>query len=291
MLFDITHTTRYDYSDAVSLSHHVARLCPRNLPNQHCHDHHLHVDPAPSVIRTHVDYFGNCVAVFAMERAHRELLIRSTSVVEVTRPRLPAPDETPSWEAVRDYCRGPQSGSTLEAAEFIYDSPLVKANERFAEYARVSYQAGRPMLSATIDLSHRIYKEFRFDPTATTIATPLEEVFRARRGVCQDFAQMQIACMRSLGLPARYVSGYLETDPPPGRPRLAGADASHAWVGFYCHGIGWIDIDPTNDLLPTTRHVTVGWGRDFSDVSPIRGVVLGGGMHRLGVAVDVVSRG
>ena len=146
-------------------------------------------------------------------------------------------------------------------------------------------RSSKPCLS----LTERIHADFKFDPKATTLATPLEEVFKNRRGVCQDFAQLQIACLRSLGLPARYVSGYLETDPPPGQPRLAGADASHAWISFYCHGIGWIDVDPTNNVMPTTRHIAVACGRDYDDVSPIRGVILGAGEHTLEVAVDVVA--
>lgn len=291
MRFALTHDTRYRYTAPVSLSHHVVRLAPRNLPAQRAIEHQLHIDPAPSVISHHTDYFGNTVYVFTMEQAHAELLIRSTSMVEVQRPHLPNPEETTAWESVRDYCRGCQSGSALDASEFVHDSPLIATHERYRDYALISFRSGRPILSATLDLTRRIHEEFRFDPAATTIATPVEEVYRARRGVCQDFAQLQIACLRSLGLPARYVSGYLETDPPPGRPRLAGADASHAWVGVYCHGIGWIDVDPTNNLMPTTRHITVAWGRDFSDVSPVRGVVLGGGAHSLEVGVDVLAQG
>jgi transglutaminase-like putative cysteine protease len=189
---------------------------------------------------------------------------------------------------VRDFTRGRQIGPTLDASEFLYDSPLIKGDDDFADYARPSFPKNRPILEAVLDLTGRLHKDFKFDPKATTIATPLEEVFKNRRGVCQDFAHLEIACLRSLGLPARYVSGYLETDPPPGKPRLTGADASHAWVSFYCHGIGWLDIDPTNNLIPGTRHITVACGRDYSDVSPVRGVILGTGDHKLKVSVDVV---
>jgi transglutaminase-like putative cysteine protease len=176
----------------------------------------------------------------------------------------------------------------LEASDFIFDSPLIRARESYLHYAQVSFTPGRPILEAALDLTKPIHSDFKFDPTATSVATPLEEVFKHRRGVCQDFAHFQIGCLRSLGLPARYVSGYVETDPPPGQQRLAGADASHAWVSLFCPGLGWLDVDPTNNMVPSSRHITVAWGRDFSDISPIRGVILGSGEHRLKVAVDVV---
>jgi transglutaminase-like putative cysteine protease len=180
-----------------------------------------------------------------------------------------------------------QQGAALEAAEFLFDSPLIKSNDDFADYSRPSFPKGRPILEAVQDLSERIHKDFKFDPSATDVSTPVTQVLKDRRGVCQDFAHLQIACLRSIGLPARYVSGYLNTIPPPGQPKLAGADASHAWVSFYCDAHGWIDIDPTNNQIPNLQHITVGWGRDYSDVSPVRGVVLGSAGHALKVSVDV----
>jgi transglutaminase-like putative cysteine protease len=217
------------------------------------------------------------------------LIVKSESTVAVTARLLPSPAETLAWETVRQSSRGQQMGHSLEASEFVFDSPLVRTTDDFAAYASPSFPKNRPILEAALDLTQRIYSDFKFDPKATTLATPLEEVFKNRRGVCQDFAQLEIACFRSLGLPARYVSGYLETDPPPGKPRFVGADASHAWISIYCHGLGWIDVDPTNNILPTTRHVAVAYGRDYDDVSPIRGVILGAGEHSLKVAVDVVA--
>ncbi len=290
MHYEITHATTYEYSYPVSLSHHALRLHPRGLAWQHCVDHRVHIDPVPSMRRAHEDYHGNHVLFVTMEVEHRQLTFKSVSVVEVTHPMLPEPRETPSWESVRDFCRGHQSGATLEASEFLFDSPLLQSKALHAQYALGSFKPGRPIFEAVLDLTRRIHSEFVFDPAATTVATPLDEVFKHKRGVCQDFAHVQIACIRSLGLPARYVSGYLETDPPPGRARMVGSDASHAWLSFYCPGIGWIGVDPTNNVVPTSRHVTVAWGRDFSDVSPVRGVVLGGGKHTLRVAVDVISR-
>ena len=287
MIYELTHTTTYDYRDTVSVSHHVLRLTPRGLSHQRCLSHAVQIDPLPVVSQPHWDYFGNAVTFVTVEGAHRRLVVTSSSTVSLTNPRWPDPAETPAWETVREFSRGQQIGPALDASEFIFDSPLVRSTDRFADYAAQSFPRERPIFDAVLDLTQRIHRDLKFDAKATTVATPLEEVFKNRRCVCQDFAQFQIACLRSLGLPARYVSGYLETDPPPGQPRLAGADASHAWVSFYCHGLGWIDVDPTNNLLPATRHITVAWGRDYSDVSPIRGVLLGSGDHSLKVAVDV----
>jgi transglutaminase-like putative cysteine protease len=287
MLYEITHTSVYSYRDPVSVSFHVLRLNPRQLPQQHCLGHKLHIEPAPATLAAHDDYFGNRVSYVSVQGAHRKLSVKSSSKVEITRTPRPAPEETPAWETVREFCRGSQIGTCLDASEFLFDSPFIKPHEAFADYAAESFPSARPMLASVLDLSRRIHHDFKFDPKATTIATPLEEVLRNRRGVCQDFAHLQIACLRSIGLPARYVSGYLETDPPANKPRLIGADASHAWVSFFCSGIGWIDVDPTNNLLPDSRHVTLAWGRDYSDVSPIHGVLLGGARHTLHVSVDV----
>jgi transglutaminase-like putative cysteine protease len=285
--YQITHTTTYHYRNSVSVSHHVLRLTPRDLSNQRCLSHEVLIEPRPVVARPHIDYFGNAVTFVTVEGAHRKLSVTSSSKVAVLPPPLHDPAETPGWESVRDSNRGQQIGVGLDASEFIFSSPLITTADDFADYAMASFSKARPVLEAVLDLTLRIHGDFKFDPKATTIATPLEEVFKNRRGVCQDFAHLQIACLRSLGLPARYVSGYLETDPPPDQPRLVGADASHAWVSFFCTGIGWIDVDPTNSVLPATRHVTVAWGRDYNDVSPIRGVILGSGGHSLSVAVDV----
>ncbi len=291
MIYKVTHTTTYDYTNSVSLSHHLLRLAPRELAHQRCLRHEVQIDPKPAVARQHVDYFGNAVTFVTIEGAHQTLTVKSMSDVSLMRPRVPVPGETLAWETVRESSRGRQIGHSLDASEFIFDSPFVKSTEEFAAYAATSFPKDRPILEAVLDLTARIHRDFKFDPKATTLATPLAEVFKHRRGVCQDFAQLEIACLRSLGLPARYISGYLETDPPPGKPRLVGADATHAWVSFYCHGLGWLDIDPTNNVVPSTRHIAVAFGRDYHDVSPIRGVILGTGEHTLDVAVDVVALG
>ena len=288
MIYELTHSTAYEYLNPVSLSHHTLRLHPRGLPRQRCLRNALEIQPAAALTHSHLDYFGNEVTFVTVEGSHKNLLITSRSRVEVEAAATPKPEETPAWESVRESCQAPDSDDAWEALEFTFPSPRIMSQPVFAEYAIPSFTAGRPVLEAVLDLTGRIHTDFKFDSKATTVATPLEEVVKNRRGVCQDFAHFEIACLRAMGIPARYVSGYLETDPPPGKPRLAGADASHAWVSFFCPGTGWIDVDPTNNLLPSTRHLTLAWGRDYSDVSPIRGVILGSGDHALKVAVDVI---
>jgi len=281
--YRVVHTTRYAYSEAVSVSHHVARVMPRAFPGQECLTHDLQIDPVPSVVRPHRDYFGNGVSFFIVEGAHKELNVRATSTVTVQARALPPAASTPPWETARDYDVLP-----LDALECLFDSASIAVSDAVIGYAHPSFPKGRPLLEAVEDLMRRIHADFTFDPQATTVTTPLRDVLSLRRGVCQDFARLGIACLRSQGVAARYVSGYIETVPPPGAPRLAGADASHAWLAVYCPGLGWIDADPTNNMFPSTQHVTLAWGRDYADVSPIRGVILGGGHHSLQVSVDVV---
>jgi transglutaminase-like putative cysteine protease len=290
-LFDVTHTTTYDYQSAVSVSHHLLRLAPRRLARQFVLEHTLEIDPQPAVISRHTDYFGNEVVFATIEGSHRRLQVTARNQVAVAPAFIPDATETPPWESVRALCRTDRSVTVLEAGEFMLSSPLAGAGAAFADYAQLSFAPGRSLLDAVRDLTARIFSEFRFDPTATTVSTPLEQVLEQRRGVCQDFAHLQIACLRALGLPARYVSGYLETVPPPGQPKLVGVDASHAWVAFFCPGIGWIDVDPTNNLFPSMQHITLGWGRDYADISPVRGVLTGGEEHFLSVSVDVAARG
>jgi len=288
MTYRLTHTTTYQYSGTVSLSHHLLRLRPRDLPRQRCLSNELQIEPRPDVLSAHRDYFGNANTFVTIEGSHRSLIITSHSQVEVTAPLPPGPEQSPTWEIARDITPDGDRAGFLQNREFIYASPLIKKQPEFGAYAAPSFPAGRPLLEAVLDLTRRMHDDFKFDPSATNVATPLLEVFQKRRGVCQDFAQLEIGCLRAMGIAARYVSGYLETEPPPGNPRLAGADASHAWVSFHCPGIGWVDVDPTNNLLVGNRHITVAWGRDYSDVSPIRGIIMGSGEHSMEVAVDVV---
>lgn len=287
MLYDITHRTNYGYGSDVSVSQHLAHLHPRPLPSQQVNDFKLAIEPSPTVNTEHVDYYGNATSFFSISSPHDQLSVTARSRVRITSPALPAPASTTPWQVVRDRCAGDLLTPDSAVGEFRFDSPNIARRPIFADYAAASFPKDRPLLEGIIDFNARIFRDFKFDPRATTVATPVDEVLKKRRGVCQDFAHLAIACLRSLGLPARYVSGYLETLPPPGKPRLIGADASHAWYSVWSSAHGWIDADPTNNLLPGDRHITVAWGRDFSDVSPMRGVVVGGSEHSLGVSVDV----
>ncbi|MBL9114065.1 MAG: transglutaminase family protein [Verrucomicrobiaceae bacterium] len=289
MRYQITHRTKYTYESPVTVCHYVARLEPKKIPGQACPWHELHIQPEPVDSASRADSFGNHTTYFEIEGSHHELVVTARSFVEVKPSRSVQPDSTPAWETIRNACAASGYTAATVAAEFCFASPLITPGQLFADYARPSFPSGKPILAGLMDLNRRIFTDFKFDPTATDVATPLADVMKNRRGVCQDFAQVMIACLRSMGLPARYVSGYLETLPPPGKARLVGADASHAWAALFCgDALGWMDVDPTNNLLPSERHITVAWGRDFSDVSPLRGVTLGAGEQRLQVAVDVM---
>jgi transglutaminase-like putative cysteine protease len=289
MRYRLVHRTKYTYEGAVTVSHHLARLAPRTLPGQRCPWHELEIRPEPVGRGVHVDSFGNVTAYFEIEGKHEALEVTARSLVEVFPISRPEPASTVSWERVRDTCQLEKLTPGSEAGAFRFGSPMVPLGREYADYATPEFPAGRPILEAVLGLTNRIFKDFKFDPRATDVTTPVGDVLKKRAGVCQDFAHLMLACLRSLGLPARYVSGYLETAPPPGKARLTGADASHAWVSVFCgESAGWIDTDPTNNLLPGERHITVAWGRDFSDVSPLRGVTLGAGGQRLAVAVDVI---
>jgi len=287
VLYALTHRTTYGYGSDVSVSHHLAHLRPRELPRQQVSDYRVTVEPTPTAASEHVDYYGNGVSFFTIGTPHERLVVTARSRIRVEAQLLPNAAQTMVWEQVRARCAKDVLTPDSAVGEFRFDSPHIARQPAFADYAAPSFPKDRPLLEGVIDLTARIFRDFKFDPRATTVATPLDDVLKKRRGVCQDFAHLAIAGLRSLGLPARYVSGYLETQPPPGKARLVGADASHAWLSVWCPGHGWIDADPTNNLLPADRHITVAWGRDFSDVSPVRGVVVGGRGHSLGVSVDV----
>lgn len=287
--YRITHRTHYRYSDPVAICQNQVMMIPRELPRVRCQRTDVKICPTPGQSSAHVDYFGNPVQTFAIETAHRELSVVVTSDVEVVAPRFPPADQAAPWELVRDEVTRGTDPSWFSVEEFRYDSSLVTSGETFFEYAAASFPVGEPILKAGLDLTRRIHRDFRYDVNATKVETTAEEAMRLRAGVCQDFAHIQIACFRSLGLPARYVSGYLRTLPPPGKPRLVGADQSHAWVSLYAgQQIGWVDFDPTNACLVSTDHVPICVGRDYRDVAPMRGVVLGGGTPTLVVSVDVV---
>lgn len=290
MIYEVRHRTDYTYSAPVALSHHLLHLEPRTTFRQRVHAQSLLVEPMPAWGDRRQDAFGNPARAITIDREHKHLAVEARATVEVALPTWPEPGLTEPWERVVAACRGASEAGALGAARFAYASPFTPTDEALEDYARESFRQGRPVLEAAAELNHRIFADFEFDPEATSLATPVAEVFRLRRGVCQDFAHLMLAALRALGLPARYVSGYLLTHPPAGQERMVGADVSHAWVSLWVGGAGWVDLDPTNDLLPTDGHITLGWGRDYGDVSPIVGVVYGGGGHELSVAVDVLPR-
>ncbi len=287
MKYRIKHETNYQYADTVAMSHNLVHLAARNAPGQTSLHHHMRISITPAVLTNQSDYFGNPMALFTVQEPHRRLRILASNVVEVHPHSPPDPLATMPWEQVREVLRGDRSPQTLDAYQYTFDSPYIPSANGLAGYAEPSFAPGRPVLDAVLDLTRRIHTDFRYDPTATTTATPLSDVLKLRRGVCQDFAHLEIGCLRSLGLAARYVSGYLLTSPPPGQQRLVGADASHAWISVFCPGAGWIDVDPTNNQIPYDKHILLSWGRDYDDVSPIKGVILGGGPHSVAVSVDV----
>jgi transglutaminase-like putative cysteine protease len=277
-----THITRYWYSGPVSMCHTEVHLHPRVRQHQTVLEFSLDVTPTPDSLLSREDYFGNEVTFFSIAEPHRELIITSRCLADLEPSAPPALELSPAWEKVRDEAAKRDTPETFEAGQFVFESPSIKVGAPFAQYAASSFVAGRPLLSATEDLSRRIYTEFRYDKQATTIGTPVDEVLDSRRGVCQDFAHLMIACLRSLRLPARYVSGYLRTGAD-----FAGEEASHAWVSVWDPVFGWQDFDPTNNVMPRGDHFTVAWGRDYSDVSPVKGVALGGGEQVISVSVDV----
>lgn len=289
MRYRVRHITTYHYAEPVAISHNVLHLAPRVTARQRVSGHTLRITPDPALIIERQDYFGNRVTAATVQDAHTVLTLSAESEVDID--PAPQPDAlagTP-WEIVVDALRSGDGGDDLlAAAEFAYPSPLVPTSAAARALAEPFFLPGRPLPAAVLDLTRAIHRAFAYDPKATTISTPVDTVLRERRGVCQDFAHVMIAALRSLGLAARYVSGYLETDPPPGRPRLQGADASHAWIQVFDPVLDWIDYDPTNGIIPGDRHVTVGWGRDFNDVSPAKGMILGGGSSTVSVAVDVL---
>ncbi|HWN95899.1 MAG TPA: transglutaminase family protein [Methylomirabilota bacterium] len=287
MTYEIVHRTTYDYSEPVAISHHAARMEPKVLPTQHRDEFRIEMEPEPKLRKVRTDYFANRVCFFSIQEIHQRLEIVARSCVKVTAVTPPVPSLSPPWEQVTELFSDPVSPDVVAPYQFVFDSPLLQASPEIADYARQSFSKGVPLLVGALDLGRRIHHDFKYDPVATTVATPLEEVLAKRCGVCQDFAHLAIACLRSLGLSARYVSGYLRTHAAPGKEKLVGADASHAWFSVFCPSVGWVDFDPTNNVLPAEGHITVAYGRDFGDVSPLSGILTGGGTHEVKVSVDV----
>lgn len=287
MRYQVEHQTVYSYDIPVIQSQQLLHMMPRQTDFQQCVSYTLACEPPPAEQSRRQDFFGNHDDYFTILTPHQSLEVLSRFQVDVQpRPTMDALTQSPAWEQVQGMLQS-QATQHLDAAPFTYATAKVKCSDALASFARSCFTPQRPLLQAAMALTQHIYAEFEFDAQATDVSTPLDEVLTGRRGVCQDFAHLMIGAMRSLGLACRYVSGYILTHPPAGQPRLVGADASHAWVSVYCPVYGWVDFDPTNNCLVQSEHITVAWGRDFSDVSPMRGVVLGGGLQQLTVSVTV----
>ena len=288
MNYQVTHNTWYSYSQPVGVCHNILRVRPREHTWQTCRKFELAITPTPKTRRDGMDFYGNHQTWISLEEPHSEFRVIATSEVSVAaRPKPELAASTP-WEKVHTLLTTSGEPTHIEARQFIFDSPHVPIAKELADYARPSFTPGRPLLEAVMDLTKRIHEEFKFVPGATSIETSALDALQLRCGVCQDFSHLEIGCLRSLGLSARYVSGYLATEPPPGQTRLAGADVSHAWISVFDPNTGWIDFDPTNGLIPSQQHVTLGWARDYNDVCPVRGITVGGENQWLGVSVDVI---
>jgi len=297
MRYKITHKTEYDYSDTVALSYNETRLMPRSGPNQQVISSTLKIEPTVADYHTREDFFGNQVAYFSIQQPHQLFTVTAVSEVQLLKSVAQLSFyQGFSWEAVRQMLQQHfhsnlsdfnQADVLIEAKQYTLNSPLIETSPQLLGYAQPSFTPGRLINDSVNDLMQRIYNDFTFDPDFTTLATPLATVLEHRRGVCQDFAHLAIGCLRSQGLAARYVSGYIETLPPVGEAKLIGADASHAWFSVYVPEQGWIDFDPTNNQIPNTQHITLGWGRDYADITPLKGVIFGGQQHKLDVSVHV----
>lgn len=287
MKYRIVHKTTYTYPENVSFCHNEAYLLPRHSVWQTCLNSQLWIEPMPALLQERNDFFDNRTHYFTIQSPHRILAVTATSDMEVNVPDF-SQVVSPSWENVRDMLTMDISPMALDARAFVLESLFIESSPTIVEYAQAVFTPNRPLLEAVFDLTHRIYTEFTYDPHFSTIATPLNDVLAHRRGVCQDFAHLAIACIRAMKLPARYVSGYLETLPPPGQPKLRGVDASHAWFSVYVPQYGWVDFDPTNDQMLNEQYIVTAWGRDYNDVTPLKGIIFGGGgEHQLDVSVDV----
>jgi len=284
--YAITHRTHYEYSSPSSLCHNQMRLRPRELPYQCVHQSHIEVSPVPDSRFQWVDSFGNRAEFFSIEQLHPHLTVTSKSIVERSVPEYSL-EQSPSWSQVVQAASQPTEDDDRKASEYLFDSRHCQRAKAFVDFAREIAVDHRSFVECVQLLTSKIFRQMEYSPDATQVSTKPVEALARRQGVCQDFAQIAICCLRSLGVPARYVSGYLLTHPAPGKEKLVGADASHAWMSAYAGPLGWIDFDPTNNLIPGMEHITVAWGRDYADVAPIHGVFIGGGFTQLNVSVDV----
>jgi transglutaminase-like putative cysteine protease len=288
MNYTIIHKTTYTYFEPVSLCHNIARLVPRSTDRQYCKNAVVEIFPLPEMLNGYEDFFGNKVIYFSIEKEHRELSVTVTSEIEKIASGEKVSDGAGnlSLEEVKRELLAP-SPDSAEFRQYVFETAMTSWNDQIEAYAKLSFRTGRPVFEAAIELMHRIYTDFEYKPGLTTISTPLSIVMQQRKGVCQDFAHFAIACARSVGLAARYVSGYVETISPEGTEKLIGVDASHAWFSIFIPNMGWMDFDPTNNLIPADQHITIGWGRDYADIAPLKGILVSSGQHELAVSVDV----
>jgi transglutaminase-like putative cysteine protease len=283
MIYRLHHATTYDYTYPVVLGTHFMHLLPRNRPGQFIREHNLTISPQPDNRRNEIDHFGNRTTTVSVTQPHKKFVVELSATVDVEQPAPPAPGETSPWEDIAE-----EAIRRPDTAEFCLPSPLATPNPDIAAYAKPSFPSGQPILAGLLDLNRRLFTDMKYRPGVTHTGTTATQVLKTKSGVCQDYAHLMIAGLRALGLPARYVSGYLRTYPVAGKERHRGADQSHAWVSAWIGAAhGWVDFDPTNNLLVSDEHVTLAWGRDFQDVSPLRGIILGGGRHSLRVNVDL----
>lgn len=285
--YEVTHTTHYRYTEKVSHCQNIAYLLPQSDERQECRQTSVEIEPQPTQRAEHTDYFGNRFCYFSVESPHDELKVTARTRISTQTPVFKDWENSAAWEKIVLALRNPRSAADIIAAEYCLPSPFVGLSPDFAAYAAESFTPEKPMLAAALGLTLRMRADFRYEQKSTSILTPLSEVFRSRKGVCQDFAHLAVAALRSLGIAARYVSGYLETYPPPGKPKLRGSDASHAWFSVYAGDLGWFDFDPTNGKAISDEFIVTARGRDFGDVSPLKGILFGGGKHTLRVEVDV----
>lgn len=289
MRFRVKHITRYKYAERVTRCYNLANVIPRNTSRQRCLSNQITLSPLSSITNKRTDYFGNKTYHFEIQTPHTELIISAQSDIEINATLHESNlDLGISYQDALEYLRNDKQKDAFNAREFILSSPMIACNEALAEYARPSFDLNRSLKSCVRNLTTRIFEEFAYDPQFSTIATPLTEVLKHKKGVCQDFAHLQVGCLRSMGIPAKYVSGYIETLPKAGEQKLIGADATHAWLAAFCPEEGWVEFDPTNDTLAGSQHIVTALGRDYYDVTPVRGVIFGGGESPiLSVSVDV----
>jgi transglutaminase-like putative cysteine protease len=292
MVFQLSHTTSYKYGNGVTFCHNIATLKPRDFLGQTILSYDLEISPKPTEISERIDFFGNTITRFSIQQYHKELKVIAKS--KILRDYTLAPDIYQSaigmaitLDEAKEELKSTKP-EILEVKQFVLESILIaKISKNIREYALVSFKPGRPIFESALELMERIFNDFEFNPNATNVATPIQEVMENKKGVCQDFAQIAIACVRAIGLPARYVSGYIETLPPPGKEKLIGTDASHAWFSLYIPKFGWVDFDPTNNQIPKNQHIIVAYGRDYYDVPPLKGVIFSSGENKMKVAVDI----